>query len=71
MYNFLCTLATQLHDHQIMLHLSNYEIKAEILSNSFISARQVHSPYEDIFMSTEMTNVEQIRHKLLVEQLKS
>ena len=54
-----------------MLHLSNYEIKAKILSNSFIPARQVHSPYEDIMVSTDMTNVEQIRHKLLVEQLKS
>ena len=71
MYNFLCTLATQLHDYQIMLHLSNYKIKAKILSNSFISARQVHSPYKDIMVSTDMTNVEQIRHTLLVEQLKS
>ena len=28
------------------------------------------NPYEDIFLSTDMTKAEQARHKLLVEQLK-
>ena len=36
----------------------------------FFSAMQTN-PFEDIFMSTDMTKAEQARHKLLVEQLKS
>ena len=47
----------------------NYEIKAEILSKSFI-LRQTN-PYENIFMSAGMTKAEQSRYKLLVEQLKT
>ena len=45
--------------------LSNYEIKAKTLLKSFIF-RQT-SPYEDIFVSTDMTKAEQARHKLLVK----
>ena len=52
-----------------MIHLNNYEIKAKILSKSFI-LRQTN-PYENIFVSTDRTKAEQARHKLLVEQLKS
>ena len=52
-----------------MIRLSNHEIKATIFSKSFI-LRQM-SPYEDIFVSTDMTKAEQARCKLLVEQLKS
>ena len=52
-----------------MIRLSNYEVKAKILSRSFI-LRQTN-PYENIFVSADMTKAEQARHKLLVEQLKS
>ena len=52
-----------------MIHLSNYEIKAKILSKSFILHQT--NPYENIFVSAGMTKAEQARHKLLVEQLKS
>ena len=53
----------------LLIHLSNYEVKAKILSRSFI-LRQTN-PYENIFVSADMTKAEQARHKLLVEQLKS
>ena len=52
-----------------MIRLSNREIKATILSKSFILHQT--SPYEDIFVSTDMTKAEHTRRKLLVEQLKS
>ena len=52
----------------LLICLSNHEIKATILSKTFI-LRQM-SPYEDIFVSTDMTKAEQARRKLLVEQLK-
>ena len=52
-----------------MIRLNNYEIKAKILSKSFI-LRQTNL-YENIFVSTDRTKAEQARHKLLVEQLKS
>ena len=52
-----------------MICLSNYEIKAKLLSKSFILC-QTH-PFEDIFASIDMTKAEQARHKLLVKQLKS
>ena len=53
----------------LLICLSNHEIKAIILSKSFIFCQT--SPYEDIFVSTDMTKAEQARRKLLVEQLKS
>ena len=53
----------------LLIHLSNYEIKAKILSKSFILHQT--NPYENIFVSTDMTKAEQTRHKLLVEELKS
>ena len=53
----------------LLIRLSNYEVKAKILSRSFI-LRQTN-PHENIFMSADMTKAEQARHKFLVEQLKS
>ena len=53
----------------LLIRLSNYEIKARILSKSFILCQT--NQYENIFVSADMTKAEQARHKLLVEQLKS
>ena len=53
----------------LLIRLSNYEVKAKILSKSFI-LRQTN-PYENIFVSADITKAEQARHKLLVEQVKS
>ena len=52
----------------LLIRLSNYEIKAKILSKSFI-LHQTNS-YEDIFVHIDRTKAEQAIHKLLVEQLK-
>ena len=51
----------------LLIRLSNYEVKAKILSTSFILSQI----YENIFVFADMTKAEQARHKLLVEQLKS
>ena len=53
----------------LLIHLSNYEVKAKILSRPFI-LRQTN-PYENILLSADMTKAEQAGHKLLVEKLKS
>ena len=53
----------------LLICLSNHEIKATILTKSFILCQT--SSYEDIFVSTDMTKAEQARRKLLVKQLKS
>ena len=53
----------------LLIRLSNYVHMKLILSKSFI-LRQTN-PYENIFMSADITKAEQARHKLLVEQLKS
>ena len=52
-----------------MIRLSNYEIKAEILSKSFTLCQT--NPYKNIFVSADMIKAEQARHMLMVEQLKS
>ena len=51
-----------------MIRLNNYEVKAKILSRSFILDQT--NPFENIFVPAEMTKAEQARHKLLFEQLK-
>ena len=53
----------------LLIRLSNYEIKAEILSKSFIFHQT--NPYKNIFVSADMIKAEQARHMLMVEQLKS
>ena len=52
----------------LLIRLNNHEIKAKILSKSFILHQT--NLYENIFVSADMTKAEQARHKLLVEQLK-
>ena len=45
-----------------------FDLNEIINSKSFIHCQT--NPYEDILVSTDMTKVEQARHKLVVEQLK-
>ena len=45
-------------------------LEPKYFQSLLFSAMQTN-PYEDIFVSTDMTKAEQARHNLLVEQLKS
>ena len=53
----------------LLVHLNDDELKSKILTKSYLLRSK--TPYEDIYISTDKTKVEQAKHKLLVEELKA